>query len=128
VVWASTIGAVAGPNLAAPVGGMVAGTGIPVLAAPYLASAATFLVCAVWLTLMLRPDPLQLAKRLGPQEEPQTAGPGVRGEARSRSPTGTPRRRPPGSASARWPARSGRSPARGSAWPRWRSATSSWSA
>lgn len=71
VVWASTIGAVAGPNLAAPVGALVEGTGIPVLAAPYLASAATFLVCAVWLLTMLRPDPLKLAKRLAARVQPQ---------------------------------------------------------
>jgi MFS family permease len=70
VVWASTIGAVAGPNLAAPVGALVSGTHIPVLAAPYLASAATFLVCAVWLLLMLRPDPLRLAKKLAARVEP----------------------------------------------------------
>ena len=64
VIWASTIGAVAGPNLAAPVGRLVEGSGIPVLAAPYLASAATFLICAAWLTVALRPDPLKLAKHL----------------------------------------------------------------
>jgi MFS family permease len=62
VVWASTIGAVAGPNLAAPARALVNGTHIPVLAAPFLVSAATFLVCAMWLLLMLRPDPLILAK------------------------------------------------------------------
>lgn len=67
VVWASTIGAVAGPNLAAPVGALVSGTPIPMLAAPYLASAATFLACAVWLVAMLRPDPLKLARRLAAQ-------------------------------------------------------------
>src|SRR5262249_57744239 len=64
VVWASTIGAVAGPNLAAPAGALVAGTRIPTLAAPYLASAATFLVCALWLVAVLRPDPPQRAKPL----------------------------------------------------------------
>jgi MFS family permease len=70
VVWASTIGAVAGPNLAAPVGALVSGTRIPMLAAPYLASAATFLVCALWLVAMLRPDPLKLAKRLAARAQP----------------------------------------------------------
>ncbi|NUR72644.1 MAG: MFS transporter [Hamadaea sp.] len=70
VIWASTIGAVAGPNLAAPVGRLVAGTGIPTLAAPYLASAATFLACAVWILAVLRPDPLKLAKQLAPTPLP----------------------------------------------------------
>ncbi len=73
VVWASTIGAVAGPNLAAPAGALVKGTNIPVLAAPFLASAATFLVCAVWLLLMLRPDPLKLAKRLLVEGRPESS-------------------------------------------------------
>jgi MFS family permease len=73
VVWASTIGAVAGPNLAAPVGALVSRTSIPTLAAPYLASAATFLLCALWLLLMLRPDPLKLAKRLAAQDAPPSA-------------------------------------------------------
>ncbi|WP_051367552.1 MFS transporter [Hamadaea tsunoensis] len=74
VVWASTIGAVAGPNLAAPVGYLVRGRGVPELAAPYLASAVTFGVCAIWLLVMLRPDPLRLAKKLAPAEPDRPAG------------------------------------------------------
>jgi MFS family permease len=70
VIWASTIGAVAGPNLAAPAGRLVDGLGIPVLAAPYLVSAVTFLFCAAWLTAVLRPDPLKLAKRIAPPPVP----------------------------------------------------------
>ncbi|MCP2324824.1 MFS family permease [Hamadaea flava] len=81
VIWASTIGAVAGPNLAAPVGRLVAGTGIPVLAAPYLASAATFLACAAWIMAVLRPDPLKLAKRLAPEPSPPVAPVGSGGVA-----------------------------------------------
>lgn len=81
VVWASTIGAVAGPNLAAPVGALVDGTAIPVLAAPYLASAATFLLCAVWLMVALRPDPLKLAKRLAAEPVPTPVAAGVGGAA-----------------------------------------------
>jgi MFS family permease len=74
VIWASTIGAVAGPNLAAPVGRLMEGSAIPVLAGPYLASAATFGACALWLTVALRPDPLRLAKRLT-APTPATAAP-----------------------------------------------------
>jgi MFS family permease len=66
VVWASTIGAVAGPSLAAPVGRLIDGYAVPTLAAPFVLSAATFLFCAVWLTIGLRPDPLRLAKSLAP--------------------------------------------------------------
>ncbi|MBB5872325.1 MFS family permease [Allocatelliglobosispora scoriae] len=63
VVWASTLGAVAGPNLAAPVGHLVGGYGVPTLAAPFVLSAVTFLFCCLWLTATLRPDPLRLAKQ-----------------------------------------------------------------
>ncbi|NUT31887.1 MAG: MFS transporter [Hamadaea sp.] len=77
VVWASTIGAVAGPNLAAPVGSLVEGTAIPMLAAPFLASSVTFLLCAVWLMTALRPDPLKLAKRLVAEPVPTPVAAGV---------------------------------------------------
>ncbi len=62
VVWSTTLGAVVGPNLAAPLGGVLAGSGIPVLAGPFAFAAASFAVSALLLTLFLRPDPLLLAQ------------------------------------------------------------------
>ena len=62
VVWATTIGAVAGPNLTSP-GAAVAGTlGIPDLAGPFVFTAAAGALAAVALVVALRPDPLLLAR------------------------------------------------------------------
>ncbi len=63
VVWATTIGAVAGPNLAAPAGATAATLGLPRLAGPFLWSAIVFLLAGAIVWLLLRPDPLLLARR-----------------------------------------------------------------
>jgi MFS family permease len=63
IVWAMTIGAVAGPNLAALAGGFLDDYGVPVLAAPFVVSAVLFAVAAVVLTLVMRPDPAILARQ-----------------------------------------------------------------
>lgn len=60
VVWATTLGAVAGPNLAPLAGTSLAGY-MPALAAPFAFSAVLFAVAVVWLMLFMRPDPLRLA-------------------------------------------------------------------
>ncbi|MFH9737747.1 MFS transporter [Streptomyces roseolus] len=64
VVWATTIGAVLGPNIAAPAGRSVAGLGIPVAAGPFLWAAVVFVVSALVVALLLRPDPLLTARAL----------------------------------------------------------------
>ena len=61
IVWATTIGAVAGPHLAAPAGVALTRFGIPTLAAPYFFSALLFVVAALALLALLRPDPALLA-------------------------------------------------------------------
>lgn len=58
VVWATTIGAVAGPNLSGVGGGLGVAVGVPSLAGPFLFSAAAFLLAAVTVWVFLRPDPL----------------------------------------------------------------------
>lgn len=63
VVWATTVGAVAGPNLAPLAGRALDGYGVPTLAAPFVFSALLFGLAAVVLLLLLRPDPLLLARR-----------------------------------------------------------------
>ena len=69
VVWATTVGAVLGPNLTGP-GVFAAGLlGVPDLAGPYLLSAAGFASAALLLALGLRPDPLLLARRLAAEAE-----------------------------------------------------------
>ncbi|MFD1214216.1 MFS transporter, partial [Arthrobacter sp. GCM10027362] len=58
VVWAITVGAVAGPNMVGP-GAVLAGwLGIPAQAGPFLVSAAGMVIGAAIVALFLRPDPL----------------------------------------------------------------------
>ncbi|MHA7198238.1 MFS transporter [Arthrobacter alkaliphilus] len=72
VVWAITIGAVAGPNLIQPGAVVGAALGLPAIAGPFVFSVAGLLLAAVLLTAGLRPDPLLLARRLA--EEADDAG------------------------------------------------------
>ncbi|MGW7285421.1 MFS transporter [Streptomyces sp. NPDC054847] len=64
VVWATTIGAVLGPNIASPAGRSVSGLGIPPAAGPFLWAAGVFLVSAVLVLVLLRPDPLLTARAM----------------------------------------------------------------
>jgi MFS family permease len=66
VVWATTIGAVAGPNLTRPGAVLAGAVGIPALAGPMLISSAAALGAAGVLLAALRPDPLLAARRLDP--------------------------------------------------------------
>ncbi|MET9672666.1 MFS transporter [Streptomyces sp. NPDC006482] len=75
VVWATTIGAVLGPNIAAPAGKSVSGLGIPATAGPFVWAAGVFVVSAVVVALLLRPDPLLTARALtdpGAGEKPES--------------------------------------------------------
>ncbi|MFF8834523.1 MFS transporter [Streptomyces sp. NPDC015130] len=64
VVWATTIGAVLGPNIAAPAGKSVSGLGIPATAGPFVWAAGVFVVSAAVVAVLLRPDPLLTARAL----------------------------------------------------------------
>lgn len=63
IVWGTTIGAVAAPNLAPLADRAVRFTGVPVLSGPFLFSGLAFGCSAVVLALLLRPDPLLTARR-----------------------------------------------------------------
>lgn len=63
IVWATTIGAIAGPNLAAFAGATLDDYGVPTLAGPFVFSALLFALAALVLTLLMRPDPAILARR-----------------------------------------------------------------
>ncbi len=63
VVWATTVGSVVGPNLAQVMGDLAGTIGIPRLAGPYLLTAGAFAAAASMLALLLRPDPLLLARQ-----------------------------------------------------------------
>jgi MFS family permease len=63
VVWASTIGAVLGPNLLEFSGSIALGLGLPQLTGPYLLATLVLVLAGVVLMLFLRPDPYLLARR-----------------------------------------------------------------
>jgi MFS family permease len=73
VVWAVTIGAVAGPNLIRPGAAVGEALGLPALAGPFVFSAAGLALAAVLLVIGLRPDPLLLAARIRTAGEPLAA-------------------------------------------------------
>ncbi|MGH2445936.1 MAG: MFS transporter, partial [Candidatus Limnocylindria bacterium] len=61
VVWGATIGAVVGPNLTAPGGVLAESIGLPILAGPYLLTAAFIGAAIVVAWMALRPEPYALA-------------------------------------------------------------------
>lgn len=63
VVWGSTIGAVAGPNLMDPAGNLAEHFGLPRLVGPYLISAATLFFATIVIQIFLRPDPYLTAEK-----------------------------------------------------------------
>jgi MFS family permease len=95
VVWAVTVGAVAGPNLIQP--GTVVGqaVGLPPIAGPFVISGAGLLIACALVLAGLRPDPLLLAR------DRASAGATASGPGTSRQPGQQPSHpgtsRPPGS-------------------------------
>lgn len=61
---ATTVGAVAGPNLVEPLGRTAVGLGLPALAGPFLLAGVTYLAAAAVLVVLLRPDPFLVARAL----------------------------------------------------------------
>lgn len=64
VVWATTIGAVLGPNLTGPGELIGAAVGMPPLTGPYLFTIVAQVLAIALYFVALRPDPLLLAKRV----------------------------------------------------------------
>src|SRR3954452_752373 len=64
ILVATTVGAVVGPNVTAPVGDLADRYGIPPLAGPFVLAAVAYSLAAVVLMLWLRPDPLLTARQL----------------------------------------------------------------
>ncbi|MFJ8459716.1 MFS transporter [Lysinibacillus xylanilyticus] len=60
----TTFGAVAGPNLVEIMGKFAVSIGVPSLAGPFILSATAFILAGLVLFIMLRPDPLEIAKRI----------------------------------------------------------------
>lgn len=76
VVWATTVGAVLGPNLAEPAGRVGESVGVYALAGPFLLGAVALAGAATLVWLGLRPDPLLLARSLAEQEPATPTRPG----------------------------------------------------
>jgi MFS family permease len=62
VVWATTVGAVAGPNLSGPAGRFARQIGLPALTGPFLFGLVGMAAAAVVIGVFLRPDPLLVAR------------------------------------------------------------------
>jgi len=60
----TTAGAVAGPNLVEPLGGLAVSVGLPALTGPFLLAGVAYLAAGAVLLALLRPDPLLLARRI----------------------------------------------------------------
>ncbi|MFF0333369.1 MFS transporter [Streptomyces fimicarius] len=73
VLVATTLGGVAGPNLAAPAGALAEHLHIPHLAGLFVISGAAYALAALVLALWLRPDPLVLARTIAQAEEADAA-------------------------------------------------------
>ncbi|HXU84379.1 MAG TPA: MFS transporter [Verrucomicrobiae bacterium] len=70
VVWGATVGAIIGPNLAAPAASVASALGLPDLAGAYLVP-VVFVGAATLLTLVaLRPDPYALADQSSRHDDP----------------------------------------------------------
>jgi len=65
IVWMSTVGSVAGPNLIAPGERIADAVGIPALAGVFVISVAAMIVGLLVIWIGLRPDPLLLARQHG---------------------------------------------------------------
>jgi MFS family permease len=62
VLWATTVGAVLGPNLVGPAGRLAERLGLPALTGPFLVSLVVTLAACLVVSVALRPDPLLLAR------------------------------------------------------------------
>ncbi|MCM3673269.1 MULTISPECIES: MFS transporter [Peribacillus] len=71
----TTFGAVAGPNLVNVMGNFALSIGVPSLAGPFILAAAAYILAGVVLFIMLRPDPLVIARMIeATNQEPSDKG------------------------------------------------------
>lgn len=69
VIFAGTIGAIAGPALVAPVGRLMESIGLPADSGPWVAGAVLCAVAALITLLLLRPEPMHIARAISDEEE-----------------------------------------------------------
>ncbi|MCY7952955.1 MFS transporter [Bacillus inaquosorum] len=71
----TTFGAVAGPSLVNVMGNFALSIGVPSLAGPFILAAAAYILAGVVLFIMLRPDPLVIARTIeATNQEPSDKG------------------------------------------------------
>nr|WP_221208879.1 MFS transporter [Nocardioides albus] len=75
VVWATTFGAVIGPNLTGVAELFTDAVGIPVLTGPFALGAVAMLAAALVVGVFLRPDPLLVAREGAPPASPSAVEP-----------------------------------------------------
>jgi MFS family permease len=77
VVWATTIGAVAGPNLTGLSAAVADALGIPELTGPFAIGSVGMLLAALVVGVRMRPDPLLLARELAREQADRPASVGA---------------------------------------------------
>ena len=78
IVWGSTIGSILGPNLMAPAVRVGALLGLSPVGSAFLISVAGYALSAILIEVLLRPDPLAIARRLEAPAAGTTAAPARR--------------------------------------------------
>ena len=71
---ATTLGAVAGPNLVEPLGSFAHSIGVPALAGPFILAAVAYSVAGTVMFTMLRPDPYLVALGLAARDRSAAGG------------------------------------------------------
>lgn len=77
VLLATTLGAVAGPNMVGPTGAVATACGLPRLTGPFLLAAAACTAACLVLLLWLRPDPMTVARAHADAPLPAPPGEGA---------------------------------------------------
>ncbi|MEU3165577.1 MFS transporter [Streptosporangium sp. NPDC006930] len=75
VVWATTVGSVAGPNLAEPAERFSTGLGMPSGSGPFAVALVSFAIALGIIVVALRPDPLLLARSASSDASPDSDTP-----------------------------------------------------
>ncbi|WP_442916888.1 MFS transporter [Lysinibacillus sp. 54212] len=66
---ATTLGAVAGPNLVTPMGKVATAINMPALTGPFMLAAVAYILAGLTLFFYLRPDPLLVAKAIADRQQ-----------------------------------------------------------
>jgi MFS family permease len=74
IIWGATAGSVIGPILLGPAAQLGAMLGLAGVGSPFLVGLAGFIVAALLVQILLRPDPLQIAQRMQRSERSEPAG------------------------------------------------------